>query len=342
MEIVSPKVCICGGGNIAHSLAAILSEYEPVSVFTRQPDRWASRLTYEKGENCDKHVCAYDIKASNDLSVVAEADCVLVCLPRFAIPELLARIDPVLHKGQTVMICPAPAGMNEIVDRYASRGIDTVGIQRVLYVARIREYGHSVWIADVSKAIIRMAFSRPEIADFWMSYVNSRFGCKVGKLSSFHIFTFSISNPLIHPSRLVELLKGGENGVYKECPYFYAEWTDASSEHYIKADEETLATFSAYSEADAEADYETALVHYESTNAHELTQKFRSIVALKPILAPWKQRQDGMWEPDFKSRYFTEDVPCGTKIIQQYARKVGVATPTIDYLVETIEKAAGL
>ena len=187
-----------------------------------------------------------------------------------------------------------------------------------------------------------MAFSRPEISGFWLDFISSRFGCKVGALSSFLTFTFSSSNPLIHPSRLVELLKGGECGVYRTCPYFYAEWTDESSELYIKADEEMLAVFKAYSEEAAEKDYESALVHYESTNAVELTRKFRSITALKPILAPWKLNDAGLWEPDFSSRYFTEDVPYGTRIIQDHARRVGLPTPTIDYLVDTITKAAGL
>lgn len=338
----NPKVCICGGGNIGHSLAASLSEYGPVTVFTRQPDRWADRLEYEKGESCERHVCKYTLLATDSLSAVSEADVVFVCLPRFAIADLLKRIDPALHAGQTVIFCPTPAGMNEIVDGYSARGIDTVGIQRVLYVSRIREYGRLVWIADVSKAVIRMAFSRSEIADFWMGFVASHFGCKVGRLSSFLTFTFSSSNPLIHPSRLVALLKGGDNGVYRECPYFYAEWTDASSRLFIKADEEMLAVFKAYSEEAAKTDYEPALVHYESTNVEELTRKFRSITALKPILAPWKQNAAGLWEPDFSSRYFTEDVPYGTKIIQDYARRVGVPTPTIDFLVDTITKAANL
>lgn len=342
MEKDNPRVCICGGGNIGHSLAAVLSEYGPVSVFTRQLERWADRLEYEKGDAREKHVCAYPLRATDDLSAVSGADCVFVCLPRFAVPDLLKRIDPALHSGQTVIFCPAPAGMNAIVDGYSARGIDTVGIQRVLYISRIREYGHSVWISDVSKAVIKLAFSRPDISDFWLKFVSGRFGCKVGRLASFLTFTFSSSNPLIHPSRLVELLKGGDHGVYPACPYFYAEWTDASSELYIRADEEMLAVFRAYSEEAAKTDYESALVHYESTNAAELTRKFRSISSLKPILAPWKQSAAGLWEPDYSSRYFTEDVPYGTKVIQEYARRAGVPTPTIDFLVDAITKAANL
>ena len=48
----------------------------------------------------------------------------------------------------------------------------------------------------------------------------------------------------------------------------------------------------------------------------------------------WMQIGD-RWEPDYKSRYFTEDIPFGTKVIQRYAKKVGVAMPTIDYMVES-------
>jgi hypothetical protein len=43
--------------------------------------------------------------------------------------------------------------------------------------------------------------------------------------------------------------------------------------------------------------------------------------------------------PDFSSRYFTEDILLGTRIIQNYTRKVGIATPTIDYFISEIGTA---
>lgn len=335
-----PRICICGGGNIAHSLAAVLSERESVSVFTRSPARWANVLSYDVGQSNTKRWCCCTLNPTDDLRVVAEAECVFVCLPRFAIDSLLSRIDPVLHAGQVVAFVPAPAGMEAVVERNLSKGVDTIGFQRVPYISRIREYGHAVWISDV-RSVSKLAFSRPEIADHWSSFVEKRIGGHVEKLSSFLSFTFSNSNPLLHPSRIVTLLRGGKNGVYTACPYFYAEWTDESSYFYVDADREMYEVFCAYSAESAATDYESALVHYESRTPEEITRKIRSIESLRPILAPWVKNEAGLWEPDYESRYFREDIPYGTRVIKRYAEEKGICTPTIDYLIEAVMRARG-
>lgn len=84
------------------------------------------------------------------------------------------------------------------------------------------------------------------------------------------------------------------------------------------------------------ADYESALVHYEVNDILDLSKKIRSIKSLHDILAPYCRANDGLWYPDFSSRYFTEDIPYGTKIIQQYAHKFGIATPVIDMLISKV------
>ena len=137
---------------------------------------------------------------------------------------------------------------------------------------------------------------------------------------------------------MLELLDGGDGGVYGECPLFYADWGNWAAELYVCADVETRAAFAAYSKEAAESDYESALEHYDAGSPSELAANMRSRAALKKISAPWKRRDDGLWVPDFDSRYFTEDVPCGTKIIQRYAKEAGVPTPAIDYLVSEIER----
>lgn len=337
VEMTKMKVCICGGGNIAHSMISVLSECDDVSVYAPyDKGTWAEHMSYQIGNDDALRIGRNVIRAPADLSAIAAADLVIVALPRFAIEGTLRTIDSSLHTGQTVVFLPAPAGLDTIVSDYRLRGIDTIGFQRVPYVARIREFGHRVWIGDVRKRT-NIAFSRPEVADKWVKYFESRCtGGTIGVLSSFLTFTFSNSNPLLHPSRLVELLKGGDNGRYPQCPYFYAEWTDVSSELYVDADAEMFKAFKAYDEKAATADYESALAHYESDSPAALTRKMRSIESLKPILAPWKQDADGLWVPDFNSRYFTEDIPYGTKVIRDYAARIGLKTPTIDYLISSI------
>ena len=293
---------------------------------------------YEKGAAHVLHKSRGKLSASNDIGIIYDCDCIVIALPRFAIEDVLSKIDPVLHEGQTVVFIPAPSGMETIVEKLAVRGIDTLGFQRVPYVARTISYGHSVWISDVRNEH-KVAFSRNGIVDRWRHFFEAKLDGHVVALSSFLSFTFSNSNPLLHPSRLVELLHGGNGGQYEECPFFYAGWTDASSKYYIEADAEMFKCYCAYDEVSAHSDYESALDHYEVSSVNALTNKIRSIESLKEILSPWSKAKDGLWGPDFSSRYFTEDIPYGTRVIQDYAKKAGVPTPTIDYFISEIGAA---
>ncbi len=330
----SPKVCICGGGNIGHSLVAAFARYEDVSVLTRRPDAWAEHISCTIGDK-SSGPSAHSVIASSDPAIVAGSDLVIIALPRFAVREELDKIAAHLREGQSVALVPAIAGVDDIVSELSLKGVETIAFQRVPFISRIEEYGRSVKMGAV-RAIHKLMLSNTARCEYWSEYFSARLGGKVEFLNSFLTFTFSNSNPLLHPSRLVELLQGGDNGVYTECPYFYAGWGDVASELYYKADKEMHFVIKSLNDSGAERDYESVFEHYEVGSIKALTEKIRSISAFKTILAPWTEDESGLWHPDFTSRYFTEDVPYGTKIIQGYARKANVETPTIDYLVEFI------
>ena len=75
------------------------------------------------------------------------------------------------------------------------------------------------------------------------------------------------------------------------------------------------------------------LDYYESRNAVELTKKIQSIPAFHGVKAPMTRRKQG-WIPDFSSRYFTEDVPLGTKPICCLAEQLNIPVPTLQTFVE--------
>lgn len=331
------KICICGGGNIAHSLVACFARQFEVTILTRKPGMWSVRISYQIGDELPAETTC-KIHATSDASAVSEANLIVVALPRFAIVSELVQILPFLHEGQTLAFAPAPAGLDEIIKGPCAKGVDVVAFQRVPFISRIVEYGKSVRMGE-PKTVHRLAVTNPEKMEYWKTLVERFIGGRVEFLSSFLSFTFSNSNPLLHPARLVELLEGGNNGSYAKCPMFYAEWGDLASELYVKADKEMAEVFRAYSPSAFEHDYESALAHYGVVSVRELTEKIRSIPPFKTIAAPWKTCDDRLWRPDFSSRYFTEDVPYGTKIIQQYAQRIGVAVPTIDYFVQRIERS---
>ena len=325
------NVCICGGGNIGHSLVAAFGRYGDVGMLTRKPEVWSRRLQYQIADGVVLETKGA-VTASSDPSMVRNASVIIIALPRFAVEEELSAIEKYLHPGQALVFIPAPAGLEEVVERFFCRGLDVIGFQRVPFISRIKEYGKSVGMGAV-RPVSKLAASDIGKKEIWKKYFESTIGGRMEFLASFMSFTFSNSNPLLHPARLVELM---QNTSYDACPLFYAEWGDMASELYVAADKEMKTVFEACDQNAAQSDYESVLDHYEVSNSGELTRKMRSIKAFKKILAPYKQNEDGSWCPDFTSRYFTEDVPFGTCIIQQSARKVGVLTPVIDMLVSNV------
>ncbi|MBO6253999.1 MAG: NAD/NADP octopine/nopaline dehydrogenase family protein, partial [Bacteroidaceae bacterium] len=72
------------------------------------------------------------------------------------------------------------------------------------------------------------------------------------------------------------------------------------------------------------------LQYYESTDAESLTKKLHSISAFKGISSPMITNKFGKFEPDFTSRYFTEDFPYGMKFIVETGEKYQCPMPTIN------------
>ena len=329
------NVCVYGGGNIAHSLAAKISQTQPVTVITRQPARWNRKISFEQDGKLFESL--FDVVATDDVGMASEADLVFVALPQFAIQEAVDHLSRFLRRSTTVVLVPAPAMSVDVMRKLSAGEVNVVGFQRVPYISRIAEYGKCVRVSS-NRAVHRVAFSNASQIESLGGEFTRWFGGSVSRLSSFLTFVFNNSNPLLHPSRMVVLFRNWRERFYPENPPFYAEWSNESSELYIAADRELLTVIrAADSTGDCLCDYEDVLSHYGVRDANELTLKIRSIAAFKNILSPMKE-DSGRWVPDFCSRYFTEDIPFGTMVIQEWARRCGVATPTIDRMIAQIEK----
>lgn len=318
---------VVGGGNIAHSLAAAISRLQDVTVLTRRPKDWGLHVNGSR----------FAVRATDDSACVTGAEIIFIALPSLVLRETLARIDPYLHNGQTICFTPANSLIPEIVETYSPKGVAIACLQRVPYISRIEEYGHRVKMSP-PRTVHRLYVPGEEMREPWTRICRDFFEGAVEFVHSPLTFVFNNSNPLLHPSRLVVLFRNWRNRVFDRNPLFYAEWTDESSELYIRADAEMREVIDAADSTGAcLADYESVLAHYGVSTSHEMTAKLRSIEGFKAILSPMRELTDGTWVPDLESRYFTEDIE-GTRAIQSFARRFGVLTPTIDELVSRMEK----
>lgn len=324
------NVFVYGGGNIAHSLAAKISQTQPVTVITRQPMRWSRRLAVEQDGKVFESL--FDVIATDDVGMATMADLVFVALPQFAVQEAVDRLSRVLKRSATVVLVPAPAISVDVMRQLSAGDVNVVGFQRVPYISRIAEYGKRVRISS-DRAVHRVAFSNASQVESLSGEFARWFGGAVSCLSSFLTFVFNNSNPLLHPSRMVVLFRNWREHLRSENPPFYAEWTDESSELYVAADREMLLVMQVVDPTGGcRRDYESVLAHYGVSSAEALTGKLRSIPSFKAIRSPMKQ-QDGVWVPDFESRYFVEDVDIGLAAIVSRGCSARVETPVLNRLL---------
>ena len=181
------SVCIYGGGNIAHSLAAAVSAKQPVTVVTRHPSLWAKKLSFV--QNGKRNNCGFEILATSDAKVASESSVIFIALPQFAIEEALTALLPNLGRGAEVAFVPAPAKTAEYARRIEGAGCRVAGFQRVPFISRTVEYGKSVSIST-PRSVNKLVVSDEELRSDWRRRCKEWFGNETEFLSSFMSFAF--------------------------------------------------------------------------------------------------------------------------------------------------------
>lgn len=323
------KICICGGGNLGHVTAGFLSSQEnlQVALLTSRPEQW-SRYP-EVIDNDGRTFRGQLNKISSDPKlVIPDADMVLICLPGFAIHDVLIDIRPFLDEQTWVGAIVSSTGFFFEAMKVLPKSQPLFGFQRVPFIARIVNYGH---VAELKgyKESLSVAIEQTEAKEEIRLTLEHMFKTPTRLLGSYYEASLSNSNPLLHTSRLYTMWKDWKPGLsYEENPQFYSDWTIEAAQLLIDMDKEFQGLIRALGLK--EGCIPPVLTYYESTDAVSLTEKLHSIPAFKGILSPMKLDKFGKYVPDFESRYFTEDFPYGMKLIVETAYKHHVETPLID------------
>lgn len=325
------KICICGGGNLGHSIAgrasAILQGRGEVRLLTRKPQLWNSTILVEDDQN--HHFAAPLTMVTDDVEkAVNDVDIVLLCLPGFAITEELNKMKPFLSAHTLVGSIVCSTGFFFDAFNVLGHSAPLFGFQRVPFVARIAEYGKHSYIWGyrdvVHMATCNIAKKRQDMLRVLFSEL---FGTPVDLLENYMEAALTNSNPILHTGRLYTMWKDWDGTPFDRQGYFYAEWTDAASETIIAMDKEFFKLLDALHIR--KGAIKPLLEHYESSDAASMTAKIRSISSLAKVLSPMKAT-DGGYVPDLQSRYFKEDFPYGLAFVQQLMRQEGIPSPNID------------
>lgn len=322
------KVAVVGGGNIGTLMAAeIAAKGHEVTILTSKPQQWSKNITvFDAHEHLI--VTGELTQVTADPSqAISDAEIIFVTVPAQLFAQTAQRISPFLNPNQAIGIVPGAGGAEFAFRAALQLGCPLFGLQRVHSIARLKEYGHSVYMLGRKPKLEVGAIPSHQSSHF-ARLVSDFLDLPCTPLSNYLSLTLTPSNPILHTTRLCSMFQEYHTGVFYPANLpFYETWDDASSTLLIACDTE-LQTLCAKIPLDLSAVI-SLTEYYESQTPAALTAKIRSIKAFKGILSPMSETPDG-WIPDFSSRYFVSDFCYGLKIIQSLARLYQVPTPSID------------
>lgn len=164
-------------------------------------------------------------------AALKDADYVWVTVPAQVFPIIAKKMDPCIKKGQKVGIIPGFGGA-EFSFESEIKGCTFFGMQRVHSIARLKEYGKSVYQLGRKKClevgVIPLGDSEEICKD-----MSSIFDMPCKSLPNCLSVTLTPSNP----SRLYSLFKDWHEGItYPRNILFHEEWNNEASEIMIAFD----------------------------------------------------------------------------------------------------------
>ncbi len=325
------KIAICGGGNVAHVMAGLLSQNPglEIRILTRKPHLWAESIQVrdDAGQVTTGRPRLISSQAGE---VIPGAEMVILALPAYARAAVLKTIAPHLTGDVWVGSFPGTGGFDWIAQKAlqaTSARVSIFGAQRVPYISRIIRYGQEVFGSPKEEGIA-IATSPQSRSRELASTLSAILQMPVSCLNNFLEITLATSNPILHPARVYTLFHDYEAGrFWHERILFYEAWDDAASDLLIRMDLEVHDIFTRIP-LDMSG-ISPLLHHYGVHDAQSLTHKISGITSFKGIPTPMLETGDGFF-PDFESRYFTEDIPFGLLIIKGVAAITDTSTPAMD------------
>jgi hypothetical protein len=267
-----------------------------------------------------------------------------------------------LKKGATVYIMPGQGGPDFVAkevlkDKIANDGVTMAGIIPMPLNCRITEWGKKVELAAL-KASYDLASVPAKNCEAAAKQLSDLLGGRpVNAIGNYVGIALHCSNPNLHPGRLYGLFGPDsqlglyeEGKVYPENPLFYETWDDKSSDWVQKISDERKKVWAGIcdkvpgtgkpEQVPEVKPYIESIYKGQIADPSTLSGCFNTNDGYKGFKCPMKEVEGG-WIPDFKNRYFTEDIPEGFAMYKGIADLAEVETPVIDEIFAFFQKFMG-
>ncbi|MCB2300454.1 NAD/NADP-dependent octopine/nopaline dehydrogenase family protein [Clostridium tagluense] len=336
------NICILGGGNLGTLVMGDIGRREDISVrlLTSRPDDWNHIIEVCDNDGIFKYSGRVDIISSNPEEVISDADIIISTLPSYMFNRTIQKIKPFLKAGVWIGMMPGNGGSECYCKELIESGCTLFGFQRVYGIARIKEYGKSVYDLGKKKELFIGAIPSCNTTDV-CRVIEDLFNVKCNPLANYLHVALTPANPILHTARLYEMFHNYSEGVYWEKMIsFYTEWTDEASTILLACDEEVQILCRRLATVDLKR-VGFVKEYFGAETPQQMTAKISNMISLKNIQSPMIVTEEG-YIPDFKSRYFMEDFPFGLCIIKSFSEIVGVEIPLIDKILMWFEKVTGV
>lgn len=327
----SIKVLVVGGGNIGATLACHIKHSHPehnVRMYVRDDSRFGDSLEFTDVERGEKYRIVLDSVSSDPSSVARDAEIVFICLPHFAVEKAFSDLARYVANDCLVGVVPGSGGCEFCFDKIFCGRARLFGFQRVPFVARLNEYGHSTSLLGWKPFSVVGSLRRCDLETACETV--RACGLETDAADNFLAVSLAPSNPIIHTTCVYGLFRAHRiDESYSRVKRLYEEWSDKESSIMITMDEELHRLFNAIPELDMSS-VKPLTKHYESPDAAALTKKILSIPSFHDLLSPMKTAEDGKAKVDLSSRMFVEDFPYGLAIIRAFGEIFGIGMPTVD------------
>ena len=358
------SITICGGGNGAHTLLALLLKHSNCRLTLYVPiEQEFQRFQAVKDEKTPFTLIvkgkAFSIPLerlciTSDPQEGAAADLIMIVAPAFAHQDILTSFAPYFQSGTVLAALPARGGFefqaSDILHKHRREGIIIVGFQTLPWACRIKEYAKSVEIYG-QKMRVGVA-SLP-------SYYSDRLARDFQKLLTLEFLpyhnmleiTLDNKGQIIHPGIMYGAFFDKLDQYYQKekIPLFYQN-VDEHTADLLNAMSREIITIRDALEENSELNLQavTSVSQWmmesyatDITDTSTLSKMFQSNLSYRSLNVPVKPI-NSFYQIDVTSRYVTEDIPYGLLVSRALAELAGVSTPKIDEVIHAFSERLGV
>lgn len=367
-QFVGMKVAVCGGGNACHVMACDLTlkgyDVGMYMPYMNEAEKFAAGMAKDHGVKIHyhaerRHGVAQVARVSKDAKdVIPGAKFIFIAIPVNGQESTLMGIVPHCDADAVIVALPATGGFDwcaRKVFKKLNKSVTIAGMAPMPYVCRTRRYGAEVDLFG-TKRTVGFATSPPSLCAPLAAMVSHMLSFECEAFPTFLPVILQATNPIMHPGRMYGMLVAGPDGYWRDRKglprmiKFYDDCDDASNEWLHKLDAENQAIAAAFDTQIAGSvagkvlpineclkwTYKDHMAKWGSAK-----ECFTTNAPYKGLGSPLIEVAKGYWVPDFKNRYFSEDIPYGLLVNRGLAELLGVPTPAMDTVIEWVQNEVG-